>query len=170
LPLGSSLQTDTLLVKRRRAAYSGTRRWPQRMPNRPTGAAAAREVPLRRQGQNLVERRRSPDVVAQRERWTKLATPTIAELDSRSSSPRPAPKRTAHATLAVVAQIVARLPRRTDQILDLCAAYTGHRRRLATPLEGLPRPLMTEVHSIRQIRTFEPWMRYSGGRGCRNGP
>lgn len=42
------------------------------------------------------------------------------------------------ATPARVAQIVARLPRRTDQILDLCAAYTGQRRRPATPLEGHP--------------------------------
>jgi hypothetical protein len=33
---------------------------------------------------------------------------------------------------------VAALPRRTDQILDLCAAYTGQRRRPATPLEGHP--------------------------------
>jgi hypothetical protein len=33
---------------------------------------------------------------------------------------------------------VARLPDRTDQILDLWAAYTGQRRRPATPLEGHP--------------------------------
>ena len=41
-PLG----TDTLLAKRRRAAYGGTRRWPRRMSHRPTGAAAEREVLL----------------------------------------------------------------------------------------------------------------------------
>src|ERR1022692_395677 len=46
LPFGRPLRTDTLLVKRRRAAYGGTRRWPRRMSHRPTGAAAAREVLL----------------------------------------------------------------------------------------------------------------------------
>jgi hypothetical protein len=39
-PLG----TDNLPAKRRCAAYGGTRRWPGRMPHRPTGAAAEREV------------------------------------------------------------------------------------------------------------------------------
>jgi hypothetical protein len=39
---------------------------------------------------------------------------------------------------AWVAQIVARLSRRTDQILVSRAAYTGQRRRPPTPLERHP--------------------------------
>jgi hypothetical protein len=59
-----------------------------------------------------------PEVVAPRERWAKLAKRT---LDGRRSSNRPAPKRTAPRHPARVAQMVARLSRRTDQILVLCA-------------------------------------------------
>lgn len=105
------------------------------MSHRPTGAAAAREVLLFvGKGPNVVER--AAVLPVQRERWAKLAKRTTAELDGRPSSNRPAPKRTAPRYPARVAQIVAaRLPRRTDQILDLCAAYTGQRRRPATPLE-----------------------------------
>jgi hypothetical protein len=95
------------------------------MSHRPTGAAAAREVlSLCRQGPNVVERATVlPDVVAQRERWAKLAKRTTAELDGRPSPIGRHPSERPHATPARVAQIVARLPRRTDQILDLCAAY-----------------------------------------------
>lgn len=79
-----------------------------------------------------------PDVVAQRERWAKLAKRTTAELDGALAQIGRHPSERPHATPARVAQIVAGLPRRTDQILDLCAAYTGQRRRPATPLEGHP--------------------------------
>src|SRR6266568_1761683 len=77
--------------------------------------AAAREVlSLRRQGPNAVQRAAVlPDVVAPRERWAKLAKRT---LDGRRSPNRPAPRRTAPRHPARVAQIVARLSRRTDQI------------------------------------------------------
>lgn len=81
------------------------------------------------QGPNAVERAAIlPEVVALRERWAKLAKRT---LDGRRSRNRPAPKRTASRHPAWVAQIVARLSRRTDQILVPCAAYTGQRRRPA---------------------------------------
>jgi hypothetical protein len=79
-----------------------------------------------------------PEVVAPRERWAKLAKWTTAELHGRRSPNRPAPKRTAPRHPARVAQIVARLSRRTDQILVPCAAYTGQRRRPATPLDRHP--------------------------------
>jgi len=70
---------------------------------------------LCRQGPNAVERAAIlPEVVAPRERWAKLAKRT---LDGRRSPNRPAPKRTAPRHPARVAQIVARLSRRTDQIL-----------------------------------------------------
>jgi len=110
------------------------------MSHRPTDAAAEREVlPLCRQGPNAVERAAIlPEVVAPRERWAKLAKWTTAELHGRRSPNRPAPKRTAPRHPARVAQIVARLSRRTDQILVPCAAYTGQRRRPATPLERHP--------------------------------
>jgi hypothetical protein len=90
-------------------------------------------------GPNVVERAAVlPDGVAQRERWAKLAKRTTAELDGRPAQIGRHPNERPHATPARVAEIVARLPRRTDQILDLCAAYTGQRRRPATPLEGHP--------------------------------
>jgi hypothetical protein len=60
------------------------------------------------------------------------------QMDDRRSPNRPAPKRTAPCHPARVAQIVARLSRRTDQILVPCAADTGQRRRPATPLERHP--------------------------------
>ncbi len=106
------------------------------MSHRPTDAAAEREVlSLCRQGPNAVERAAIlPEVVAPRERWAKLAKWTTAELHGRRSPNRPVPKRTAPRHPARVAQIVARLSRRTDQILVPCAAYTGQRRP-ATPLE-----------------------------------
>jgi hypothetical protein len=80
----------------------------------------------------------SREVVAPRERWGKLAKWTTAELHGRRSPNRPAPKRTAPRHPARVTQIVARLSRRTNQILVPCAAYTGQRRRPATPLERHP--------------------------------
>jgi hypothetical protein len=88
------LRTDTLLAKRWRGAYCGTRRWPKRMSHRPTDAAAEREVlPLRRQGPNIVERAAIlPDVVAPRERRAKLAngrppslTVAVAQIGRRPS-------------------------------------------------------------------------------------
>ena len=98
-----------------------------------------RSSSLRRQGPNAVERAAVlPDVVAQRERWAKLAKRTTAELHGRPSSNRQAPKRTAPRHPARVAQIVARLSRRTDQIPVPCAACTGQHRRPATPLEHHP--------------------------------
>jgi hypothetical protein len=107
------------------------------MSHRPTDAAAEREVlSLCRQGPNAVERAAIlPEVVAPRERWAKLAKRT---LDGRRSPNRPAPKRTAPRYPARVAQIVARLSRRTDQIPVPCAVYTGQHRRPATPLEHHP--------------------------------
>jgi len=110
------------------------------MSHRPTDATAKREVlSLCRQGPNAVERAAIlPEVVAPRERWAKLAKWTTAELHGRRSPNRPAPKRMAPRHPARVAQIVARLSRRTDQILVPCAAYTGQRRRPATPLERHP--------------------------------
>jgi hypothetical protein len=118
LPFGRPLRTDTLLVKRRRAAYGVTRRWPRRMSHRPTGAAAAREVllfvgkartsssapPFSRTSRNASARRSSPNG-----RPPSL-TVALAQI-GRHPSERP------HATPAWVAQIVARLSRRTDQIL-----------------------------------------------------
>ena len=83
-------------------------------------------------------RRHSPGGLAPRERWAKLAKRTTAELHGHRSPNRPAPKRTAPRHPARVAQIVARLSRRTDQILVPCAAYTGQHRRPATPLERHP--------------------------------
>ena len=111
------------------------------MSHRPTDAAAEREVlSLCRQGPNAVERAAAilPDVVAPRERWAKLAKRTTAELHGRRSPNRPAPKRTAPRHPARVAQIVARLSRRTDRIPVPCAAYTSQHRRPATPLEHHP--------------------------------
>jgi transposase len=88
------------------------------MSHRPTDAAAEREVlSLCRQGPKAVERAAIlPEVVAPRERWAKLAKWTTAELHGRRSPNRPAPKRMAPRHPARVAQIVARLSRRTDQI------------------------------------------------------
>ena len=110
------------------------------MSHRPTDAAAEREVfPLCQQGPNAVERAAIlPEVIAPLERWAKLAKWTTAELHRRRSPNRPAPKRTAPRHPARVAQIMARLARRTDQILVPCVAYTGQRRRPATPLERHP--------------------------------
>src|SRR5260370_22448210 len=104
------------------------------MSHRPTDAAAERELlSLCRQGPNAVERAAIlPEVVAPRERWAKLAKRT---LDGRRSPNRPAPKRTPPRHPSRVAQIVPRRSRRTDHILLPSAAYTGHRRRPATPLK-----------------------------------
>jgi hypothetical protein len=147
-PLG----TDNLLAKRRRATYGGTRRWPRRMSHRPTDAAAEREVlsPCR-QGPNAVERAAIlPEVVAPRERSAKLAKWTTAELHGRRSPNRPAPNRTAPRHPARVTQIVARLSRRTDQILVPCAP-TPASVDAGNAAGAPPSPLMTDVHSIRQI-------------------
>jgi hypothetical protein len=150
-PLG----TDNLLAKRRCVTYGDTRRWPGRMSHRPTDAAAEREVlSLCRQGPNAVERAAIlPEVVAPRERWAKLAKWTTAELHGRRSPNRPAPKRTAHAT-----------PPGSPRSWPGCPAHRPDLRpvrRLHRPAStsgnaagAPPSPLMTEVHSIRQKRTF----------------
>jgi hypothetical protein len=59
------------------------------------------------------------------------------------------PSEQPHATPPRVAQIVGPAARRTDQILDPCAAYTGQRRRPATPLRG-----GTRTHDRRIMSTF----------------
>ena len=145
--LGRPLRTDTLLVKRRRAAYGGTRRWPRRMSHRPTGAAAAQEVLLfvgkartsssappfsRTSSRNASAGRSSPNG------RPPSFTAALAQI-GRHPSERP------HATPARVAQIVARLSRRTDQIPVPCAAYTGQHRQTGSqrpraPGHARPRP------------------------------
>jgi hypothetical protein len=128
----------------------------RRMSHRPTDAAAEREVlSLCRQGPNAVERAAIlPEVVAPRERWAKLAKRTTAELHGRRSPNRPAPKRMAPRHPAWVAQIVARLsvpPHRPDP-----RPVRRLHRPASTPGNAAgapPSPLMTEVHSIRQMRS-----------------
>jgi hypothetical protein len=137
-------------VKRRRAEYGGTCRWPRRMSHRPTGAAAAREVLL------FVGKARTSSSAppfsrtsSRNARWAKLAKRTTAELDGRPSSNRPAPKRTA-----------PRYPRPGRP--NRGPAARPHRpdprpvRRVHRPAStpgnaagGSPRPLTTEVHSTR---------------------
>jgi hypothetical protein len=117
LPFGRPLRTDTLLVKRRPGRVRRYTSLAQEdVPSACGCSRGTRSSSLRRQGPDVVERAAVlPDVVAQRERWAKLAKRTTAELDGRPSSNRPAPKRTAPRYPARVAQIVARLPRRTTR-------------------------------------------------------
>jgi hypothetical protein len=119
-------------------------------------SCGTRSSSLRRQVPNVVERAAVlPEVVAPRERWAKLAKRTTAELDGRPSSNRPAPKRTA-----------PRYPRPGRP--DRGPAVPPHRpdprpvrlhRPASTPGNAAgtpPSPLMTEVHSIRHVRTPYP--------------
>jgi hypothetical protein len=110
------------------------------MSHRRMGAAASREVLLfvgkarttssappfsRTSSRNASAGRSSPNGLP------PSLTVALAQI-GRHPSERP------HRYPARVAQIVARLPRRTDQLLVPCAAYTGQRRRPATPLEVTP--------------------------------
>jgi hypothetical protein len=107
------------------------------MSHRPTDAAAEPDVlSLCRQGPNAVERA----AISRRSSRHASAGPSSpnGRLTVAVAQNRPAPKRTAPRHPARVAQIVARLSRRTDQILLLCATYTVQRRRPATPLERHP--------------------------------
>jgi hypothetical protein len=131
-------ELTTFLRRRRRATYGGTCRWPRRMSHRPTDAAAEREVlsplparPERRRARRHFSRRSSRHASAGRSSPNGRPPSFTAAVAQIGRHPSEWP----HATPARVAQIVARLSRRPDQILVPCAAHTGQRRRPATPLE-----------------------------------
>ena len=107
------------------------------MSHRPTGAAAAREVLL------FVGKARTSSS-APPFSWTSSRNASAGRSSPNGRPPSLTvalaqigrhPSERPHATSARVAQIVARLSRRTDQIPVPCAAYTGQHRRPATPLE-----------------------------------
>jgi hypothetical protein len=97
------------------------------MSHRPTDAAPNEKFfPFAGEAPNAVERSAIlAEVVAPRERGAKLAKWTTAELHGHLAEIARTPKRTAPRHPARVAQIVARLSRRTDQILVPGAVYTA---------------------------------------------